>query len=73
MDPLAWLAANWTLVAAVVLVVAGVVGSLVPSVPGPALPLAGDYLHWWATGYAEPGLAALAGFTVAGLAAVVVP
>lgn len=58
-------------VAAVVLLLAGVVGSVVPLVPGAGLSLAGIYLYWWHTGYATPGLWVLAAFTLVGLAAVV--
>lgn len=63
-DPLA--------VVAVALLVAGVVGSLVPGVPGPLLSLAGVYLHWWASGYAEPGAVALVALTLVGLFALAV-
>ncbi|USZ69874.1 DUF456 domain-containing protein (plasmid) [Halorussus salilacus] len=54
---------------AVGLLLAGVVGSAVPVVPGAGLSLAGIYLHWWSTGYASPGPAALVAFTLVGLAA----
>ncbi len=57
--------------AAVVLLVGGVVGSVVPLVPGAGLSLAGIYLYWWSSGYATPGPWVLAGFTLVGLAAVV--
>jgi hypothetical protein len=57
--------------AAVALLLAGVVGSVVPVVPGAGLSLAGIYLYWWSSGYAVPGLAALAAFTLVGLAAIV--
>lgn len=70
MDPLSWLAANWTLLVALALVVLGVVGTVVPTVPGPVLSVVGVYLYWWGTGFADPGTLALAGFTLAGLAAV---
>jgi len=59
-------------IVAIALLVAGVVGSVVPLVPGAALSLSGVYLHWWAGGYAEPGTVALVGFTVVGLVAVAV-
>lgn len=55
---------------AVALLVAGVVGSVVPGLPGPLLSLAGVYLQWWHTGYAEPGTLALVGLTLVGLFAV---
>ena len=43
----------------------GVVGSLVPQVPGALLSLAGVYCYWYATG--EPGLALLVALTLTGL------
>lgn len=60
-----------TLVAAVVLLIAGVVASVVPLVPGAALSLAGIYLYWWQTGYAAPGTAFVIVATVVGLGALV--
>lgn len=45
---------------AVALLVLGVVGSVVPLLPGPLLSLAGVLGYWWATDYTEPGLLALA-------------
>lgn len=59
-----------TLVLAVTfgLLVAGVVGSIVPAVPGAGLSLTGVLFHWWASGYATPGLVALVAFV--GLAVV---
>ena len=59
------------LVAAVVLLLAGVAGSVVPIVPGAGLSLVGIYLYWWSTGYATPDIWILAGFTLVGLAAIV--
>jgi uncharacterized protein YqgC (DUF456 family) len=56
-------------VVALALVVLGVVGSVTPFLPGALLSLAGVYLYWWHTGYTDPGLLALAGFTVVGVAA----
>ena len=59
-------------VLAVGLVVAGVVGTIVPLVPGGALSLSGVYLHWWASGYTEPGLIALAVLSVLGVTTLLV-
>jgi len=59
------------LVAAVALLFAGVVGSVVPMVPGAGLSLAGIYLYWWSSGYATPGLLAMAAFTLVGVGAMV--
>ena len=52
------------------LLVGGVVGSLVPVVPGALLSLGGVYLYWWHTGYAEPHLLWLVLLTLGGLLAV---
>jgi len=58
-------------VVALALLVVGVVGSVVPAVPGALASLAGIYLYWWSTGYADPSLPVLAAFTLVGGAAVV--
>ncbi len=58
--------------AAVGLLALGVVGSVAPVLPGAALSLAGVYLHWWASGYTEPGLLILVAFTLVGVVGVVV-
>jgi len=52
-------------VLAFLLLVAGVVGSLVPQVPGALLSLAGVFTYWYGTG--EPGTALLVALTLAGL------
>lgn len=46
-------------VAAFVLLVLGVAGSVVPALPGAALSLGGVLLYWWGSGYTEPGTALL--------------
>jgi uncharacterized protein YqgC (DUF456 family) len=66
------LALDPVVVAAVGLLVVGVIGSVVPLVPGAIASLAGVYLYWWHTGYAEPGLALLVVFTLVGGGAVIV-
>jgi len=58
-------------VLAVALMIAGVLGCVVPGVPGAPLSLAGIYLYWWATGFAEPGLGLLATLSLLGLLAFV--
>jgi len=58
-------------VAAFALLALGVIGSVAPLLPGALLSLSGVYLYWWHAGYAEPGLFALAAFTVVGLTALV--
>ncbi len=54
----------------VVLLIAGVIGCVVPVLPGPPLSLAGVYLYWWRSGFAEPEVALLATLTLLGLLAI---
>ena len=49
----------------------GVVGSVLPLVPGALLSLVGVYGYWYATGYTRPGLALLVALTLVGVLAVV--
>lgn len=63
-DPVTWLALALALV--------GVVGSVVPLVPGAILSLSGLYLYWWGTGYTDPALWVLVLLTLVGLFAVAV-
>jgi hypothetical protein len=58
-------------IAAVVLVVLGVLGGVLPMLPGAPLSLAGVYLYWWASGYTDPKLFVLVGLTALGLLAIV--
>ncbi|WP_129116418.1 DUF456 domain-containing protein [Halegenticoccus tardaugens] len=57
---------------AFVLLFVGVIGSVVPLVPGALSSLAGVYLYWHATSYAEPGPVVLAALTLVGLVGFVV-
>lgn len=57
------------LLIALVLLVVGVIGSVVPLLPGALLSLVGIYLYWWSTGFADPELLALSVLTVIGLGA----
>ncbi len=57
---------------ALALAALGVVGSLLPAVPGATLSLAGVLLYWWSTGYTDPSLVVLAGFALVAVVAVVV-
>jgi uncharacterized protein YqgC (DUF456 family) len=52
-------------VLAFLLLVGGVIGSLVPQVPGALLSLAGVYSYWYATG--APGLGLLVALTLVGV------
>lgn len=53
--------------AALALLLGGILGSVVPGLPGPALSLAGVLSYWWATGYTSPGTLALVGLVGLGL------
>lgn len=57
---------------AVGLLVVGVVGSVVPALPGALLSVAGVLLYWWSTGYADPSTPFLVAFLVVGLLAAAV-
>jgi len=59
-------------IVAFALLVLGVIGSVVPVLPGAPLSLFGVYLYWWTTGYAEPGLPLLVALTVVGALAIAV-
>ncbi|SIR59806.1 DUF456 domain-containing protein [Natronorubrum thiooxidans] len=56
---------------AVALLVGGVVGTLVPLVPGGLLSLSGVYLYWWHTGFVDPGTITLAALTLLGVMTIV--
>lgn len=57
---------------AVVLLIAGVVGSVVPLIPGAFLSLGGVYLYWWHTGYTDPGTIVLVALTLVGIVTLLV-
>ncbi|QSG07969.1 DUF456 domain-containing protein [Halapricum desulfuricans] len=57
-------------VVAFALLIAGVVFSVVPLLPGPILSVGGVLVYWWATG--DPGWLALAALLAVGVAAVLV-
>jgi uncharacterized protein YqgC (DUF456 family) len=52
------------------LLVLGVVGSVVPGLPGALLSLAGVYTYWWQAGYADPGPVVVALLTLVAVVAV---
>lgn len=64
MEPFVWVG--------IALVAAGVVGSVLPLVPGGLLSVAGVLVSWWATGYAEPSLPLVAALVAVGLLATLV-
>jgi hypothetical protein len=53
--PVTLLGYETVLLLAVALCVLGVVGSVVPLLPGAGFSLAGVGLYWWASGYTDPG------------------
>jgi hypothetical protein len=57
---------------ALALAALGVVGSVLPAVPGATLSLLGVLLYWWSTGYTDPSTPVLVGFVLVALAAVAV-
>ena len=61
---------NWFLALAILLMIAGIAGSLHPSLPGPLFSIAGVMLYWWSTGYSSPGVAVFIILVLTGLLAV---
>ncbi|THE63336.1 DUF456 domain-containing protein [Salinadaptatus halalkaliphilus] len=57
---------------ALALLVGGVVGTVIPLVPGGALSLSGLYCYWWSSGFTEPGTGTLVVLTGLGLFALAV-
>ena len=60
---------NPFLIAAVLLLVLGVIGSVTPMMPGALLSIAGVLVYYWSTGFSEPGLLFTLFALVIGLAA----
>ena len=56
----------------IALVAAGVIGSVLPLVPGGLLSVAGVLVYWWSTGYAEPSVLLVATLVAVGLVATLV-
>ncbi len=46
---------DYFLIAAILLMVLGIAGSLIPVLPGVVVSMAGVLLYWWSTGFTEPG------------------
>ncbi|MFC7142388.1 DUF456 domain-containing protein [Halosimplex aquaticum] len=55
---------------AFVLLIAGVVGSVTPLVPGGVLSLAGVLVYWWGSGFSDPNVLVLSGVIFVALVAV---
>lgn len=57
---------------AIALLVGGVVGTVLPLVPGGLLSVSGVYLYWWHSGFTDPGPIWLAVLTVLGVTVLLV-
>jgi uncharacterized protein YqgC (DUF456 family) len=57
-------------VVAFVLLIAGVVGAVLPGAPAALFSLAGVFLYWWGSGFADPGTLVLVTLTLIGLLAI---
>ena len=55
------------LAAVFVLLIAGVIGSVTPQLPGAPFSIAGVLVYWWGSGFAEPGTVVLALLVFAGI------
>ncbi len=60
------------LVAAIVLLILAVIGSVAPLIPGAILSVLGVVLYWWSTGYMEPSTLFVAVTVVVGVAATLI-
>jgi len=69
-SPLAILPGDLLVLLAFVLLVAGVVGSVLPAIPGAPISIGGVLLYWWTTG--EPGTVGLLVLLAVGVAAIIV-
>lgn len=61
---------EWHIIAAIVLMIIGVIGSFTPMMPGALLSVAGILVYWYGTGYTRPGIFFLIAFILTGLFAV---
>lgn len=64
MEPLAWVA--------IAVAAGGVVGSVLPLIPGGVLSVTGVGVYWWSTGYTEPSTLLVGALIGVGLLATVV-
>ncbi len=58
-------------IVALTLLVGGVLGSVLPLLPGPLLSVTGVLTYWYSTGYTRPGVLAVGGLVGIGLVAFV--
>lgn len=59
------------IVVSLALLILGVIGSVLPLLPGALSSLVGVYLYWWSTGFTSPGTVSLVVLTVIGVSAIV--
>lgn len=57
---------------ALVLLVLGVIGTIIPFIPGALLSVAGVLVYWWSTGFTTPGTLFVAATILVGMAAVMI-
>lgn len=50
---------NPLIIATFLLMILGIAGSLIPSMPGPLVSMLGVGIYWWSTGFTEPGILGL--------------
>jgi len=62
---------DYFLVLAVVLMIAGVLGSIIPALPGPVFSIIGALIYWWSTDYTTPGPIILTIIILTGLLAII--
>ncbi len=60
------------LIIAILLMTAGIIGSLIPLIPGALFSIAGILVYWWSTGYTSPGTTFLTIFLIAGVFTILV-
>jgi len=46
---------DFYILVAIILLLLGIIGSILPGIPGPIFSILGILLYWWSTGYEEPG------------------
>lgn len=56
----------------IILLLIGIVGSIIPGIPGVLASVAGILFYWWGTGYSEPGTLFLGVTALLGLTGLVV-
>ncbi|MFB6216229.1 MAG: DUF456 domain-containing protein [Candidatus Aenigmatarchaeota archaeon] len=63
---------DWFLLLAIILLLAGIIGSFTPLVPAALLSISGILLYWWSTSYTEPGILVITLSLISGTIALLV-